>query len=913
MQGEIFFTPKYFIYIDIMMKSPKRLLLIDGTAYIYRAYHAIRHLTNSRGLPTNAIYGFTTMILKAIKDYQPAHLAIVFDAPGPTFRNEMYQEYKANRPEMESDLVNQLPYIKEIVEAFNIPSIEQSGYEADDLIGTLSRQAEKQGFETVIITGDKDMMQLVSDKTTLYDTMKHKKTGQPEVKARFAVPPERITDIFGLMGDKSDNIPGVPGIGEKTAIELIKEFHTLEDLLEKVSRVKKEKLRESLISFAEQARLSKKLATIDTQVPLKTKVEQFKYQEPDIEKLRLIFTELEFSKFLKELTPVKKISYDDYHLISTQAEFEKVLAELSQVKEFVLDLETTGLDPMAAEIVGLSLAWRKHQAFYIPVAHSYQDAPRQLDRDYVLKTLKPILENNNIKKIGQNIKFDLIILDRYGINLQGDLHDVMLASYLLNPAKHNHGLEEISRDYLEHQMITYEEVAGRGQKQVSFDKVDLKTATTYAAEDADVAFLLYQILIPKLVEDNLFDLYERLETPLIRVLTRMEMNGIKIDKKILKELSNDFGLRLDKIKRDIYKLAGEEFNLDSPKQLQVILYEKLGLKPGKKIKTGFSTDSETLTRLTREKKHPLPAHLLEYRTLSKLKNTYIDALAELIHPKTGRIHTSYNQTVTATGRLSSSNPNLQNIPIRTESGRKVRRAFVPAKGSIFISADYSQIELRVLAHFSKDPALIDAFSKDEDIHSHTAMEIFGVSADMINTDMRRTAKTINFGIIYGMGAHGLSNQLGISHPMAQEYIDNYFEHYEAVRVYLDDALTQAREQGYVTTLLGRRRTIPELNSSNHTVRGFAERAAINAPIQGTAADIMKQAMINIHTRLSPAQLKTQMVLQVHDELLFEVPHAESDQIIHLVRQEMEQVMKLNVPLKVDISRGQTWAEMSRVE
>lgn len=894
------------------MKVPKRLLLIDGSSYIYRAYHAIRHLSTSRGLPTNATYGFTSMILKVIKDYQPAYLAIAFDAKGPTFREEMYKEYKANRPEMESELVVQLPYIKEIVEAFNIPSIEQSGYEADDLIGTIARQAEEQGLDTVIITGDKDMMQLVSDKVTLYDTMKNKKTGKEEVKERFAVIPERVIDIFGLMGDKTDNIPGVPGIGKKTAIELIKEFHTLEDLLGKVSKVKKEKLRESLINFTEQARLSKKLATIDTRVPLKARPEQFKYQEPDIEKLRVIFTELEFSKFLKELTPAKKISYEDYHLICTQPDFERILTELSQVEEFALDLETTGKDPMQAEMVGLSFSYKEHQAFYIPLAHDYPDVPEQLPRADVLKALKPVLENSKIKKIGQNIKYDLIILKRYGINLAGCLHDVMLASYLLNPAKHNHNLEEIVRDYLEHQMITYEEVAGKGQKQVSFDKVDLKTAGVYAAEDADATFLLYHILMPKLVEHNLLDLYERLETLLIRVLAKMEINGIKIDKEILKELSDDFGLRLDRIKRDIYKLAGEEFNLDSPKQLQVILYEKLGLKPGKKIKTGFSTDSETLSRLAREKKHPLPANLLEYRTLTKLKSTYIDALALLINPTTGRIHTFYNQTVTATGRLSSSEPNLQNIPIRTEEGRKIRQAFIPEKGYIFISADYSQIELRVLAHFSKDPGLIEAFSKNEDIHSHTAMEIFGVSQDMISTDMRRSAKVINFGIIYGMSNYGLSQQLGISPEMAQEYIDNYFERYGAVRLYFEDTLTQAREQGYVTTLLGRRRTIPELKSSNHTVRSFAERAAINAPIQGTAADIMKQAMINIHTRLAESGLQTKMVLQVHDELLFEVPHSEEDKIIRLVSKEMESVMELNVPLKVDISRGKNWAEMSRV-
>jgi len=904
-----------------MGSETQKLFLIDGSSYIYRAFWAIRAsgrtLSTSYGLPTGAIYGFTAMLLKVIKDFQPDYLAIAFDAKGPTFRDKLFDDYKKSEERVarhrladEEGLPLQFPYIKRIVQAFNIPSLEIAGYEADDIIGTLARQSEKKGIETVIITGDKDMMQLVSGKITLLDTMKDKKTTVAEVKKRFGGPPECVTEIFGLMGDTTDNIPGVPGIGEKTAIELIKEFHTLENLLKHTQDVKKEKLRQNLQEFAQQARLSKELATINTQTPVKTNLTELKFREPDIEKLREIFTELEFSKFLKELTPIKKISYEDYHLVVTPAEFQKCLANLAKAKEFAIDLETTNKDPIKAEIVGIALSFKPHQAFYIPVWHNYPNAPEQLSREKVLEALKPFLESERLSKIGQNIKYDLMVLARYGINLNGPLGDVMLASYLLNPAKHNHNLEEISRDYLGHQMITYHDVVGTGKKEIPFSQVDLETAKTYSAEDADVTFLVHQILIPKLRQANLIDLYEGLEIPLIRILQSMEMNGIKIDTELLSKLSVDFNRRLDQIKRAIFKSTGEEFNLDSPKQLQVILYEKLGLQRGKKIKTGFSTDSDTLARLALE--HEVPAKVLEYRTLAKLKGTYIDALPLLVNPQTGRIHTSYNQTVTATGRLSSSEPNLQNIPIRTEEGRKIRQAFIPERGSLFISADYSQIELRLLAHYSKDERLIEAFQKDQDIHTHTAMEIFGVSADLVSSDMRRLAKTINFGIIYGMSAHGLAKELNISYEMAQEYIDNYFEQYPRVRQYIEDTRSLARENSYVETLFKRRRPLPELASPNATVRQFAERAAVNAPLQGSAADIMKQAMINIHSALTNSKLQTKMVLQVHDELVFEVPLPEREKIINLVREEMEGVINLAVPLKIDLSQGPNWSDLSTV-
>lgn len=889
-----------------------QFFLIDGSSYIYRAFWAIRNLATSRGFPTNAIYGFTSMILKVLKDFQPDYLAIAFDAKGPTFREEIYPDYKANRPEMSNDLIVQLPYIKKIVEAFNIPTLEVAGYEADDIIGTLARQAEKKGFQIVIITGDKDMMQLVSDKITLFDTMKGEKITVEEVKKRFGILPKELPDLFGLMGDASDNIPGVPGIGEKTAIELIKEFHSLENLLNSLEKVKKEKLRQNLQKFAQQARLSRELATINTQVPLKTNLEEFLFtgRQPDREKLREIFMELEFSKFLKELTPVKKISYQDYHIILSKKELETCLENLAKAKEFAIDLETTSKDPMRSEIVGIALSFKPHQAFYIPVGHDYSGAPCQLSCQEVLEALKPFLESPIIQKIGCNIKYDMIVLSRYGINLAEPISDVMIAAYLLNPAKHNHNLEEICRDYLGHQKITYHEVVGTGKKEIPFNKVPLEKAKIYSAEDADVTLLVNQILLPKLRENNLVDLYETLEIPLIRVLHTMEANGIKIDTDFLEKLSVDFSSRLDKIKRAIFNSVGEEFNLDSPKQLQVILYEKLALQRGKKIKTGYSTDSDTLTRLALE--HEVPAKILEYRMLTKLKNTYIDALPMLVNPRTGRIHTSYNQTVTATGRLSSSEPNLQNIPIRTEEGRKIRQAFIPEEGYIFVSADYSQIELRLLAHFSRDERLIEAFRNNEDIHTYTATEIFGVPSDLVSLEMRRFAKTINFGIIYGMSAYGLSQELNISCSMAQEYIQNYFERYPGVRRYIEDTLREARENGYVETLFKRRRPLPELASSNGAIRQFAERAAINTPLQGSAADIMKKAMIELHSELRTNKFKTKMVLQVHDELLFEVPRSEVKKIVELIREKMENIVKLAVPLKVDLRKGSNWLELEAI-
>jgi DNA polymerase-1 len=901
------------------MPKNKKIFLIDGSSYVYRAFYAIRHLATSDGFPTNAVYGFTTMILKVINDYKPDYMAIVFDTKEPTFRDEIYPEYKANRSQAPDELIMQIPHIKKVVEAFNIPSIEKHGFEADDIIGTIARMAEKKGFDTVIITGDKDMVQLVSDKVTLLDTMKNKTTGVNEVKERFGVTPDKVIDIFGLSGDTSDNIPGVPGIGEKTAMELIKEFGSVENLIKSADKITRDKLRENIKQNTEKAILSKKLFTIKIDVPLDIELDSLKQGTPDTEKLRSIFTELEFGKFIKELAPAKRISHEGYSLILNKSDFEDLIKSLEKADCFAVDLETTSTDPIDAEIVGISFSCQTDKAFYIPVGHDYEGAPKQLDIDYVIGKIKPLLENKSIRKIGQNIKYDLAILKKYGVDIKDPISDTMIASYLLNPAKHNHNLEELSREYLEHQIITYKDVAGTGKKEIGFNKVPVEIAGDYSAEDANIAYLLDEILIPKLNEANLYKIYEELELPLVHVLAQMELAGIKVDKKMLEKLSSDFEIRLDKIRRTLYKLVpngmpdgtGKEFNLDSPKQLQVILYDKLGLKRGKKIKTGFSTDSDTLSKLAQE--HEFPEQLLEYRALTKLKSTYLDALALLINKKTLRVHTSYNQTVTATGRLSSSDPNLQNIPIRTEEGRKIRQAFIPEKGCIFIAADYSQIELRLLAHLSKDESLIEAFKNDEDIHSHTASEIFNVKSEAVTDEMRRMAKTINFGIIYGMSAHGLAMQLKISHEMAQAYIDNYFARYPRVKDYFETVIADCQENGYVQTLMGRKRFFSEMNSSNPTVRGFAERAAINAPLQGSAADIMKKAMINIYKKINSDKLKTKMVLQVHDEMIFESPKEEKDKIVNLALNEMEGVIKLSVPLKVDVSYGENWGALETIE
>jgi len=887
------------------MPEIPRLFLIDGSSYVFRAFYAIGRLSTSKGFPTNAIFGFTSMLLKVLREMKPEYVAVVFDVKGPTFRDEIYADYKANRPDMPEGLEPQIPYIKRIIEAYNIPVIEKEGYEADDIIGTIAKEVAKQGMDVVIVTGDKDMFQLVDERIRTLDTMKDRSFGPREVVERYGINPEEITDVMALMGDSIDNIPGVPGIGEKTAVALIKQYKTLGNLLANREKVSKKKLVEALTRFGEQAKLSKRLATISTDVPLAYGLQDFVLSEPDVERLKEIFRELEFSKFLKEITS-ETLSVEDYYLVNEEDQFSNLVGELKVCRGFSFDFETTSRNPMLAELVGLSFSFKPHQAFYIPLGHRYPGVPRQLDKEFVLGELKPLFADEKLKKYGQNMKYEYVLLKRSGIELRGIACDTMVASYLVNPTKHNHNLEEIAREYLDHRMISYKDVVGSGKKQVTFDQVELNTAKNYSCEDSDVTFLVSHILLPKLEDEGLKDLFDEVEIPLIKVLAPMEMNGVKIDRSLLEEMSKEFEGKIASIADRIYLLAGEQFNINSSQQLAKILFEKLKLPKVKRTKTGVSTDTEVLTKLAQQ--HDLPGELLAYRSLSKLKSTYIDALPKLINPRTGRVHTSYNQTVTATGRLSSSDPNLQNIPIRSEEGKRIRQAFIPEEGWLMLSADYSQIELRILAHLAGDSTLCEAFHRDEDIHARTASNIFGIPLEDVTPEMRRQAKVINFGIIYGMSAFGLGKELDIEPKVASAYIEGYFQKYQGVKEYIDSSLRESREKGYVTTLLGRRRYLPEINSSNQIARNAAERTAINTPIQGTAADLIKVAMIQIHRRLKDLNLSTKMVMQVHDELVFECPEGELEQASRIIREGMEGVMKCSVPLRVSIACGRNWNE-----
>jgi DNA polymerase-1 len=878
------------------------LLLIDGSSYIYRAFYAIGHLSNSKGFPTNAIYGFTQMILKVLKDQRPEYLAVVFDAKGPTFRSEVYKEYKANRPAMPEGLVPQIPYIKKVIEAYRVAPIEREGFEADDLIGAVAKRLEQEA-DILIITGDKDLLQLVSDRIQVYDPMKEKRFGVGEVVERFGLRPDQMVEMMGLAGDAIDNIPGVPGIGEKTATELIKTFGTVENLLAHLDQVRQKKLKEKLELYGEQARLSRQLATIRTDVPISFELKDFLLPPPDLKGLREIFKELEFNKLLRELPKEESPRERDYRLVTDWDRFHTMVRDLRKAESFALDLETTSPYPMWAELVGISLSHKPHHAFYIPLGHRHLGASRQLPLGQVLKELNPILEDPGIKKVGQNLKYDWIVLKRLGIEPRGILCDTMIASYLLNPTKHNHNLGEIAREYLDLSMTDYKEVVGTGGKAVTFDYIDFEKARDYSCADAEVTLQLSHLLLPKLEEEGSKDLFDQVELPLLTVLAKIEMNGVKIDTDLLHQFSKEVEAQLQQKMERIYGLAGEGFNINSSQQLGKILFEKLNLPAIKKTKTGYSTDVEVLTKLALQ--HDLPLEVLSYRNLTKLKSTYIDALPKLVHPGTGRVHTSYNQTVTATGRLSSSDPNLQNIPIRTEEGNRIRRAFIPEKGCHILSADYSQ---RILAHLSRDQVLLKAFQEDEDVHARTASEVFRVPIEQVTSQMRREAKVINFGIIYGMSAYGLSQQLGVEPKVAQAYIDDYFKRYGGVQAYIDSSLRGAREKGYVTTLLNRRRYLPDIHSPTVVIRQASERMAVNTPLQGTAADIIKVAMIHIQNRIEESGLSTRMIMQVHDELVFEVPEEELQRVLSLIQKEMETVMTLSVPLRVSIHSGKNWAE-----
>jgi len=890
----------------IMTSKEKTIYLIDGSGYIYRAYHAVRHLSTSRGLPTNATFGFTNMLLKLLSEKKSEYMAMAFDAKGPTFRHEIYEAYKANRPPMPEDLAVQIPYIKQIVEGMNIPSLECEGYEADDIIGTVARTAEMKGFRVVMVTGDKDFKQLVSRRISIWDPMKDRIIDYEGLKKDFGLEPSQWVDVMALAGDTSDNIPGVPGIGEKTAIKLVKSFGSVAGIYRNLDKITKKKLRENLANFREQAMLSRGLVAINTEVPLSVELASFRISDPDADRLARLFQDLEFQRLQKQFLIRSDLSHKNYRVILDDEGLKTLINELKQAGMFALDIETTAKDPMRAEIVGLSFSCRPNEAAYIPLRHRYSGAPTQLDPDRTLASLKPLLEDPKLAKVGQNIKYDWTILKRAGVDLQGVIFDTMVASYLLNPTRRSHSLEAIAAEYLDHKMISYKEVTG-GNK--GFDKVTVEDAMPYACEDADMTLMAYEALNPKLHEGGFDSLFKEVEMPLVPVLVDMEMTGICVDKDRLEAVSKDFERQLHEIEDRIYAMAGESFNIQSHQQLGRILFEKLKLPIQKKTKkkTGYSTDVEVLTALSVE--HEIPALVLQYRSLAKLKSTYADALVDLIHPETHRIHTSYNQTITATGRLSSSDPNLQNIPVRTEEGRKIRAAFIPREGWTLLSADYSQIELRLLAHYSQDPILVEAFEQDQDIHARTAAEVFQLLPGMLTREMRRQAKVINFGIIYGMSPFRLSKELGISQKMAKMYIKNYFNRYTGVKRFIEEIKEDARKAGKVTTLLGRHRWLPDISSPNRIAREFAERTAVNTPLQGTAADLIKVAMIRIHQALDQMRLKAKMLLQVHDELVFETPPEELTRVKKLVAEIMEGAYKLSVPLKVDMRTGRNWAEV----
>jgi len=887
----------------------KEIYLIDGSAYLHRAFHAIKNLSTSSGHPTNATFGFTRILLKLLKEKQPEYAIVFFDVKGLTFRHKMYEEYKANRPPMEESMAVQIPDIKKVVKAFNIAIVEKQGYEADDLVGTYSRLARDQGFKSVMVSGDKDFIQLITGDCILWDPMKDKTVDIERVKADYNITPLQFIDMLGLAGDKSDNIPGVPGIGPKTACSLINQYQSIENVYANIDDLKgKKKLYQNLQENRNNALLSKKLVTIDKFVEVEQNIEQFKIPLPDRDKISELFREYEFKSLAMEFAGAGDLSRKDYRLLTKIKDIENLVHRLEKASVFALDTETTSKIPMAAELVGLSFSCKKHQAFYIPVGHTEKGGCEQPDKKRVLEILKPVLENHKIKKVGQNIKYDYIVLARSGIKLKGIVFDTMIGSYLLNPSNRGHSLDQIAMNLLGHKTISYETVAGKGKNQIGFEDVPISEALNYAAEDADITFLAHGELKKKIEDFNLFKLMSEIEIPLIKVLAEMEMEGIKIDKQQLNTLSKIFKKELDTLEQEIYTLADQTFNINSSQQLGEILFEKLNLPVIKKTKKtrGYSTDVEVLTALSG--KHELPEKVLRYRTLGKLKTTYVDALSKLADPETHRIHTSFNQTITATGRLSSSKPNLQNIPVRTEEGRKIRQAFIPEKGFTFISADYSQIELRILAHCADDEILIQAFLNNEDIHTRTAMEVFDVISEFVTNDLRSQAKAINFGIVYGMSAYGLSKELNISRKMAQIYIDNYFARYAGVKRFIDAAIKEAEKNLEVETLLGRKRKLNEINSPNSNVRQFARRVAINTPIQGSAADLIKLAMIEMSRAIKTHNLKSKILLSVHDEIIFEALQDEKEYLAKLAKDVMENLFSLKVPLIVNIGRGKNWAE-----
>ena len=951
------------------IKAGDHLYLIDGSGYIFRAYHALPPLTRkSDGLPIGALSGFCNMLNKLLQDTkdadQPSHFAVIMDASSKTFRNDIYPEYKANRSETPEDLIPQFPLIKDAVSAFNVPCIEMAGFEADDIIATYARQAEAAGAKVTIVSSDKDLMQLVGPAIEMLDTMKNRRIGEPEVMAKFGVGPDRVVDVQALAGDSSDNIPGVPGIGVKTGALLINEFGDLDTLLQRAGEIKQKKRRENLIEFADLARISRTLVTLVDDVPMATSVNDLAVRQIDPESLIGFLKSMELSALTRRIgerlsvdpetiaapensskNPTQKpdtnvsatggspeivaefihakissIAVDSkkYETVTTIEALGTWIAKAKARGRVAIDTETTSLDAMRADLVGISLCVDIGEACYIPLGHRQGDGLDfsgdtidQLNLNDALELLRPMFKDESVLKIGQNLKYDTLLLSRYDVEVC-PLDDTMLMSYALDAGRGGHGMDELSQTHLDHTPIPFKQVAGSGKSKITFDLVAIDKATDYAAEDADITLRLYEVLRPRLIAEKKKTLYETLERPLVPVLMQMEREGIKVDRTVLSRLSGDFAQAMAALEAEIHQLAGEEFNLASPKQLGEVLFDRMGLEGGKKTKTGaWATGADVLESLAAQG-HDLPVKILNWRQLAKLKNTYTDALPKFINPETGRVHTSYSLAATTTGRLSSNEPNLQNIPIRTTEGRKIRSAFIAEKGNKLISADYSQIELRVLAHIADITSLKQAFADGLDIHAMTASEMFNVPIENMDPSVRRRAKAINFGIIYGISAFGLANQLGISRGEAKSYIDTYFERFPGIQDYMESTKEFCRANGFVETIFGRQVHYPEINSKNPAHRGFIERAAINAPIQGSAADIIRRAMIKMPEALVTAKLEARMLLQVHDELIFEAPEAQAEEVIKRISKTMEKAcapaLSLSVPLKVDARAADNWEE-----
>ncbi|MEM9688638.1 MAG: DNA polymerase I [Pseudomonadota bacterium] len=898
-----------------MSKNPKAdLVLIDGSSYLYRAYHALPKLTNSSGEPTGALHGVLNMINKLVRDEPDAHVAVVFDAPGKTFRDEIYAEYKANRPPMPDELRSQIQPILDAVEAMGLPLLRVAGVEADDVIGTLCTEGSKRGINVLVSTGDKDMAQLVDDRITLMNTMNDSVLDRESVKLKFDVYPEQIIDYLALVGDASDNIPGVPKVGAKTAAKWLNQYDSVDGIIDNADAIKG-KVGDNLRDSIDQLKLSRELATIRKDVALDVSIEDLVVSDADTDALRKLYAHFELRSLLRQLDG--DAGDDPTDAPATQAEYETVftrdaldrwIAAMEKAEVIAFDTETTSLDYMQAEVVGVSIATEPGKACYVPVAHDYPGAPDQLDRDEVLNALRPLLEDPEKAMLGHHLKYDAHVLARHGIRLRGMRFDSMLESYVLNSVATRHDMDSVARHYLDRETIHYEDVAGKGAKQLTFNQVDIETASPYAAEDADITLQLHLKLWDALQQQPaLASVYEDIEQPLVPILLQMEENGVLVDRQMLADQSHELMQSMASLETRAHELAGAPFNLGSPKQLQEILFEQQGLPVIRKTPKGQpSTAEDVLVELSHD--YELPRVIIDYRSVSKLKSTYTDKLPQQIVPSTGRIHTSYHQAVAATGRLSSTDPNLQNIPIRNEAGRRIRQAFVAPDGHQLLAADYSQIELRIMAHLSADDGLLGAFAGDQDVHRATAAEVFGVALDAVSADQRRSAKAINFGLMYGMSAFGLAKQLDVSRGEAQDYIDLYFDRYPGVKHYMDTIREKASEKGYVETVFGRRLYLPEINARNVQRRQYAERSAINAPMQGTAADIIKRAMIRVHDWLSSSDLGTRMIMQVHDELVFEVPDTEIDTVEARVCELMSSAADLTVPLKVDAGRGANWDE-----